>query len=150
LIKKITIGRKDKADFPEYKLLGIDIKMDTGAYTSAIHCHEIKIKNIKGKDCLTFVPLDPSHPQYKGKDIHVENYREKVIKNSFGGAEKRYIVETNILLFGKKSKIELSLSKRGEMKFPVLIGRKFLMGKYLVDSSKYNLSYKRSLKKSTD
>lgn len=32
------IGRKDCADFPELKLSGIVIKIDTGAYTSSINC----------------------------------------------------------------------------------------------------------------
>ena len=39
---KILIGRKDKADFPELSLNDIDIKIDSGAYTSSIHCTNIK------------------------------------------------------------------------------------------------------------
>ncbi|MGB0424358.1 MAG: RimK/LysX family protein, partial [Flavobacteriales bacterium] len=37
-----TIGRNDKADFPEIDLMNISIKIDTGAYTSSMHCHDIK------------------------------------------------------------------------------------------------------------
>jgi hypothetical protein len=40
--KKITIGRTDRADFPNLKIEGIDIKVDTGAYTSSIHCKDIE------------------------------------------------------------------------------------------------------------
>lgn len=141
--KKITIGRKDKADFPALGLKGMDIKMDTGAYTSAIHCHKIEKREKEGKEVLVFSLLDPSHSQYQDQEFSVEKYTEKRIKSSFGSSEKRYVIETDIMLFGQKYAIELSLSKRGEMKFPILIGRRFLMGKFIVDPSRYNLSYKK-------
>ena len=144
-IKK-TIGRKDKADFPELNLTELDIKMDTGAYTSAIHCHKIEKRQKGGKDAVFFTLLDPSHPQYNKKEYSTENYEEKKIKNSFGTSEKRFIIKTEIVLFGQKYPINLSLSERGEMKFPILIGRRFLMGKFIVDCSKYNLSFKNKQK----
>jgi len=144
--QKIIIGRKDKANFPELGQKMLDIKMDTGAYTSAIHCHKIELKKIKGKEVLFFTVLDPSHPKYQGREFSTEKYSEKRIKSSFGTSEKRFIIETDIFLFGKKYDIELSLSERREMKFPILIGRRFLMGKFIVDSSKYDLSYKRRQK----
>ena len=69
--KKLTIGRKDKIDFPEFNLQDIDIKMDTGAYTSSIHCHKIGTKEKDGKEVVVFTLLDPSHPQYDNKDIAI-------------------------------------------------------------------------------
>lgn len=142
---KKTIGRKDKVDFPELELNNIDIKIDTGAYTSAIHCHKIKVVEINDTKILKFTLLDPTHPQYEGKELSTENFKEKRIKSSFGRSENRFIIKTNIRLFGKKYIITLSLSERGEMRFPVLIGRKFLMGKYVVDTSLYDVSYKLKL-----
>ena len=144
---KITIGRKDKANFPELGLKDLDLKMDTGAYTSAIHCHKIKTKKKDGKTILSFNLLDPSHPQYQNKEFSTENFSEKRIKNSFGSSEKRFIIQTDIMLFGQKYDIELSLSERGEMRFPILIGRRFLIGKFIVDPAKYDLSYKRRKKR---
>lgn len=140
--KKITIGRKDKADFPELNLKHVDIKIDTGAYTSAIHCHKIEEKVVAGKSVLSFTVLDPSHRQYSKREYSTENYSEKRVKNSFGGSEKRFVIQTTIRIFKRKYAIELSLSQRDKMRFPVLIGRKFLMGKFIVDPSKYDLSYK--------
>ncbi len=139
---KITIGRKDKANFPELGLKNLDIKIDTGAYTSAIHCHKIEEKEEDGKKMVVFTLLDPSHDQYQHKEFSTENYSEKRVKNSFGSSEKRFVVRTDIMLFGHKHNIEFSLSERGEMRFPILIGRRFLMGKFIVDSAKYDLSYK--------
>lgn len=145
--KKIVIGRKDKADLPELGLTDLDIKMDTGAYTSAIHCHKIARKLVDGKEVVAFTLLDPSHAQYNEHEYQTANFQEKTIKNSFGHAEKRFVIETVILLFGKLYPVQFSLSERGEMKFPILIGRRFLMGQFIVDSSRYDLSYKRRMRK---
>ncbi|MDX1479984.1 MAG: RimK/LysX family protein [Saprospiraceae bacterium] len=51
-------------------------------------------------------------------------------------------------MFGQTHTIELSLTARDKMRFPVLIGRRFLMGKFIVDPSKYDLSHKRRKSKS--
>lgn len=40
--QKQTIGRTDKIDFPEWGLFDIDAKIDSGAYTSSIHCEDIE------------------------------------------------------------------------------------------------------------
>lgn len=142
MILKKVIGRKDKASFPELNLEDIDVKIDTGAYTSAIHCHHIEEKIINGEKAIRFDLLDPSHEQYNNKEFSTKKYTIKKIKNSFGNSEKRFIITTIIILFGKSYPIELSLSERGDMKYPVLIGRKLLKGKFVVDSSKSDLSYK--------
>ncbi|MBT7825205.1 MAG: peptidase, partial [Bacteroidetes bacterium] len=51
---KLTIGRKDKADFPELKLTNISCKIDTGAFTSTIHSHDIKEIIIDGEKYIEF------------------------------------------------------------------------------------------------
>jgi len=76
--KKITIGRKDKVDFPELGLKDIPVKVDTGAYTSAIHCRNIVIKTVDGKDVLYFTLLDPSHSQYDNIEYSSINFVERL------------------------------------------------------------------------
>lgn len=146
--EKLFIGRKDKADFPEFGLENIDVKTDTGAYSSSIHCHHIVEKEIDGRKVIQFELLDPSHEEYNEKRFTTANYKIKTIKNSFGITEDRYIIETQIILFGKIYPIELSLSERGEMKYPVLLGRKLLNKKFNVNTDKTNLSYKQKIKSS--
>lgn len=138
--EKKIIGRKDFADFPELGIQNIAIKIDTGAYTSSIHCHDIKELEINGIKHIQFQLLDPSHDLYNNKHYTTSNYTLKNIKSSTGHSEKRFIIKTIIQLFNNKYPIQLSLSERGEMKYPVLIGRKLLSGKFIVDPSKYDLS----------
>lgn len=144
---KITIGRVDKADFPELHLTEIDIKVDTGAYTSAIHCHKIEEVGAEGDKFIKFTLLDPSHSHYNEKEFIVKNYKKKKVKSSFGTSEQRFVISTKIQLFNETFPIELTLSERGEMKYPVLLGRKLLAKKFIVDPSKRNLSFKSKNKK---
>ena len=136
------IGRIDKVDFPELDLQGIDVKVDTGAYTSSIHSHDIKEVDLNGLKHLEFRLLDSSHPQYNNKVFKVENYKVKSVKSSFGAVEQRYIINTKILIFEKEYAIKFSLSERSDMKYPVLLGRRFLNRRFMVDTSLKNLSFK--------
>ena len=74
----IVIGRSDLVDLPKLDLYNIEAKIDTGAFTSAIHCHNIrKVKTKKGR-AIAFNLLDPSHPEYNEKEFILKNYEEKI------------------------------------------------------------------------
>lgn len=126
---KPTIGRRESIDFPELGLYGITAKIDTGAYTTALHCHDIR----EEKGVLYFKLLDPSHPDYTEKEQKFTNYSQKEIKNSFGESEKRYIIKTIIRIGKRRIKSVISLTDRGTMRYPVLIGRKLIKNKFVVD-----------------
>lgn len=135
---KRNIGRIDKADFPLLGLQDVDVKIDTGAYTSTIHCKNVMVED----NYLKCNFLDEEHPDYHEKEIIFDNYDVKVVKSSNGQSQARYRILTEIILFGKTYPIFLTLSDRDDMKFPVLLGRKFLTKRFIVDINKTNLSYK--------
>jgi hypothetical protein len=144
--EKKIIGRHDKADFPELALSNIDVKIDTGAYTSSIHCEQIEEKGIGDQRKIHFRLLDKSHPEYNNREFVYANYKQKRVKNSFGNSEKRFVIETSIILFGETITTQFTLSERGEMRFPVLLGRKLLKRRFIVDPARTNLSYKQKIK----
>jgi len=132
--EKLIVGRREEIDFPELGLFGITAKIDTGAYTTALHCHDIEEKNGK----LFFKLLDPSHPEYNEQVLKFTEYSQKEIKNSFGEIEKRYVIKTVIRIGQKRVKAVISLSDRGRMRYPVLIGRKLLKNRFIVDVALLN------------
>ena len=142
----IIIGRKDKADFPELGLYDIDAKVDTGAYTSAIHCHDIMKVDEVGSRKVRFRLLDPSRPSYNNMELIHSIYAKREIKNSFGQVEERYIIKTKLLLFDELFDIELSLTDRSRMVYPVLLGRKLLFNHFIVDVTQTDLSYNQKLR----
>lgn len=135
--EKKIIGRSDIVNFPELQLEEIAIKIDTGAYTSSIHCKDI----VEEKGILTCTFLDEDHPQYNSMVFTFKDYKKITVRSSNGLAQKRYEVKSTIELFGKTYKISLSLNDRQEMKFPVLIGRKFLNNKFIVDTQLKDISF---------
>ena len=143
----ILIGREDKIDIPELSLFEVEAKIDTGAYGCALHCHHIELIKIEDKDVLTFKVLDPNHDEYKDKIFHIDNFKCKRVKNSGGKQEKRYTFKTRVILFKKKITTEFSLTDRGQMKFPILLGRQFINKRYLVDVQLKNLSYNNEIMK---
>ena len=139
-ITRIIIGRKDIADFEKLNLFGIKVKIDSGAYTSSFHCHRIQKVIVDGVEMIKCNFLDPCHPQYHDKEFFFENYKMRSIKSSNGDVEERVSIKTEITIFKKKYPIELTLTERIEMKNPVLLGRKFISKRFLVDTSRKNLS----------
>lgn len=136
-MEKTVIGRFDKAEFPALHLNDIAIKIDTGAYTSSIHCDNIREED--GVLLCTF--LDDEHPLYNGKEFIFKDYDIVFVRSSNGIIQKRYQVVSTIKIFNKVYKISLSLSSRQEMRFPVLIGRKFLTKKFIVDPELTDVSF---------
>jgi hypothetical protein len=127
------IGRREFVDFPELNLFALEGKIDTGAYTSALHCHDIEVRNINGKQTLCFYLLDPLHPEYNEQEHQFTDFTQKAIKSSSGDTEERYIIKTLIILGGKKIRTSISLTDRASMRYPVLIGRKMIKNKFIID-----------------
>lgn len=130
------IGRLESIDLPEWDLQEIDAKVDTGAYTSSLHCQHIESYQENGKEYVKFNLLDPSHETYNDKLFRWPVFRKKTIKSSNGSREERFVVKTKVRIFDTIFTAELSLTDRSEMRYPVLLGRKLINNRFLVDVSK--------------
>jgi hypothetical protein len=140
--EKLTIGRIDIVDLPDFGFTNVPAKIDTGAYTSALHCSNIHVENEAGVLRLSFNIQDVEGNILENHKFTTSEFQQKFIKSSIGERELRYVVKARIALFGKIFKADFSLTNRTEMKFPVLIGRKLLKRRFVVDVSQTNLSYK--------
>ena len=132
------LGRYDRVDLPALKLVNIHAKVDTGAFTSSLHCHRAQV--VDGR--LEFILLDEEHPEFTGMKFVFDTFEERNIKNSFGEVERRFVITTTLRIFNEDITTEFSLSNRGSLKFPILIGRKILRDRFLIDVKKKNLSFK--------
>jgi len=134
------IGRIERVNFPLWNMKDIEAKVDTGAYTSSIHCQNIQEIKKSGVSHVQFNLLDPEHPSYNNEIIELRLLDKRKVKSSNGRSTLRFFVQTNIQIFGKSYTIDLSLSDRSEMNYPILLGRKFLNDRFIVDVSKKYLS----------
>ena len=137
---KIIVGRREIISIVDLELYDLDAKVDTGADSNALHCDHIEID--KETNTVSFTLLDEVHEAYHGKRLTFPLYKIKNVKSSNGQIELRPSIRVSVKFFGKKYKSVISLTNRADMKFPMLIGRRFLSGKFLVDVEQDYLSKK--------
>lgn len=135
--KLLIIGRTEIIDLPELGLYHIEAKVDTGAETSVLHCEDFAVFEENGHRFIT-CHIRRDFEEEEVITLTFPVHRERVVKSSFGQTETRYIFITKIKLFDRLFDIKLSLRDRSAMSYPMLIGRNFISGKFLVDVSTKN------------
>ncbi|MCC5919711.1 MAG: RimK/LysX family protein [Cyclobacteriaceae bacterium] len=136
-LDKIIIGRRDVIGIKELGINQLKAKVDTGAYSCSIHCESYHLDE---NELLHYTIKDPVTEQLVS--MQTDNYEMKRIKSSTGKSQKRYLVKLTIQIFDKEYRTFFSLSDRSKMRNPVLIGRRMLADRFVVDVSRKNLSAK--------
>ena len=126
---KTIIGSEEFVSFPELGIESIHARVDTGAATSSLG-----VKWVKEEDGLISCLLPNK------KVITFRDFKKKIIKSSFGHTEKRYVVKILMKVLGRKVRTDFTLANRSKMKFPILLGRKLLKNKFVVDVDLKNQS----------
>ena len=137
---KIVVGRKEVVTFPEFNIEKIDVKIDSGAYSSSIDCSHVEEVFVDGKKKLEVVFLHPHHNQYSGIKYYFEHYDKKKVTSSSGNAQIRFILTFKVLFFNQVITTQFTLTNRKGMRNSVLIGRKMLNKRFIIDTSKKYLS----------
>ncbi|MFD2935974.1 ATP-dependent zinc protease family protein [Spirosoma flavum] len=144
---KQIIGMTDLVDFPDLGLFDVQAKIDTGAFTSALHCKDVRLIKTRLRTRLSFWLIDK--PGEDSRRFYSDQFSQRMIRNSFGVAELRYVIKTRIVLFGRKIRAEFTLADREQLKNPILLGRKLLRNRFIVDVSEKNLSYEAKIARQT-
>ncbi len=141
---KRLLGRRELVDFPAFALGGIEAKVDTGAYTSAIHCTDIHVETEGlAQPVLRVCLLDPGHAEADGRPLTFTEFALRDIRSSNGEVQERYVIRAVVRLYEEDFEADFSLSDRSDMKYPVLLGRSLLrQGQFVVDVARRNLSHK--------
>jgi len=134
--EKRVVGAKELISILDLDLIDLDAKIDTGADSNALHCDNIVVNN----NLVEFTLLDQIHPSYHGRRIKLPLYKIKKVKSSNGQVQLRPSIKVDVNFMGKNYKSVISLTNRADMKFPMLIGRRFLNNRFIVDVSKEYLS----------
>jgi hypothetical protein len=131
---KVVIGRAELVHFMDFAMADVPAKTDTGAYRSAVHVDQISLSP-DGKT-LSFRLLG-GHPVCGAlaRTISTEEFKTVWIANSFGHREERFEVKLRIKLGPKVFKATFSLADRSKKIYPILLGRKLLNNRFLVDTS---------------
>ena len=134
---KVIIGRSEVLTFSDTDAINVPAKTDTGAYRSAVHATNIRVDE---NGILSFDLLG-GHPVCGAMShrITAESFTKVWVANSSGHREERYEVKLKVKLGPKVFHARFTLADRSKKIYPILLGRKLLNHRFLVDSSKTSL-----------
>ena len=132
--KKLSIiGSTEYVDVARVK--GVPAKIDTGADSSSIWASHIRVT----KDgVLHFRLFDEGSPFYTGKSFKRKDFKVAVVRNASGHEQIRYRTHLTLKLKGRRIRVLFNLSNRSNNNFPILIGRRSIVNKFLVDVARYH------------
>jgi glutathione synthase/RimK-type ligase-like ATP-grasp enzyme len=130
-----VIGTTEFIVLPENSDMPVPAKIDTGADGSSVWASEIEEHDGE----LSFVLFAPNSAFYTGHVLKTNKYRVTRVKNSFGVDEFRYRVWLKVEVADKRYNASFTLANRSNSRFPLLIGKRFLNKRFLVDVSRSNL-----------
>ncbi|MGD2096788.1 MAG: RimK/LysX family protein [Desulfobacterales bacterium] len=127
------IGWKEWIALPELGIPAIKAKIDTGARTSAMHVFDLEEFEDNGRWMVNF----GIHPLQRQKDVcrycQAPVLEQRRVKDSSGHSEKRFVIQTRAVLGEMSWPIDITLTNRDLMLFRMLLGRKALENKFLVN-----------------
>lgn len=105
-------------------------KIDTGAKTTSIHSDDYTIFKKRGQDWVRF-----SLTNHEGKTIWLEEpvVRYSKIKRHFTESQVRPVINLVLCLGNTFHRTDVNLVDRGKFKYQLLIGRRYLETRFLVD-----------------
>ncbi len=135
----LIIGFREWVGLSALGLVAIKAKIDTGAKTSSLHAFDIHLEERRGKTWVIF----KVHPLQRDVSLEVSCeailLEKRVVTDSGGHKEERFVIQTSITMGKIRKKIELTLTNRETMKYRMLIGRGALKQFYIDPSQSYLL-----------
>jgi len=142
---KPVLGWTEYLDFPDWKIHGMQVKVDTGARTSALHVEDLKVLP---RNHVEFDVMIGRKPPFRRRTIRCKMVKWSKVRSSTGEYTVRCFVIARVWIGPMEKEIEISLVSREKMRFRMLLGRSALAHDFLVDVSK-RVSFTRRKKPHT-
>ena len=129
----LAVGWREWVSLPELGLPLIKAKIDTGARTSCLHAFTVEEFTVDNKKWVRF----GIHPHQDDTETEVfceaQVVDERVVSDSGGHKENRYVITIEIVMANKCWPIEITLTNRDNMRFRMLLGRTAMEQKIIVN-----------------
>ncbi len=143
---RLVVGWHERISLPTLGITSAFAKMDTGADSSCLHARDVVVVTEAGLDFVEFsAPLlidqkdCQSWPGGGVRRVRAPLVEDLVVRSSNGGDEHRYVIRTELRLGPHSFETHFSLTSREGLRFPVLLGREALMGRFLVDAARSHM-----------
>lgn len=146
LVPLPCVGWREWVALPELGIKNIKVKVDTGARTSALHTFAMEFFERDNQEWVR-IGVHPIQKSDREWFTEARVIDKRIVRDSGGHEELRPVIETAIYLGQHQFRAELTLTSRDNMKFRMLLGRKALENRFLVDSQG---SYLQSVRPTPD
>ncbi len=132
-LEPITLGWREWVALTDWGVAHLKAKIDTGARTSSLHAFGLEWFDRSGSPWVRFEihPWQRSTADSIVAEAAVVATRD--VRSSSGEVEHRPVVHTTLLLAGRAVTAEVTLTRRDEMGFRMLVGREALRHRFVVD-----------------
>jgi len=127
------IGAVERGTLPELGISSLPMRVDTGAATSSLHVENLQEFKRGGRNWVSFNLHPDIHNVNLGVRITTRVKGRKKVKSSSADTEHRIVIDTLLNLGGQEWVIQLTLTNRAQMTYPMLLGREAMSGRFLVD-----------------
>ena len=121
LFGKHIVGWRERIALPDLGIAEMKAKIDTGARTSALHALDLKTEEHDGEQWVSF--RVPHLGEHRSARHRARIHDKRLIKNTSGVPQLRYVIKTEVVIGNRRWQIELSLTDRQEMKHDLILGR---------------------------
>jgi hypothetical protein len=139
-----TVGWREWVGLPDWGIEATKAKIDTGARTSALHAFDLELFERDDAEWVRFAiqPWQRSHDDVT--IVEAVRIDHRTITSSSGTRSNRPVVRGCLVLAGRHVDAEVTLTRRDEMGFRMLVGRKALAHGFMVDPAASYLGGKPS------
>lgn len=130
-----VLGWREWVALPGLGVRAVKAKIDTGARSSALHAFDIDVVHRRGAPHVRFSIHPVQRSDRDAVDVEAEIVDERLVRSSTGHGQLRYVVLMDMELMGRCFTSEVTLAKRDQMGFRMLLGREALRGRFFVDPS---------------
>ncbi len=132
-LERPCLGWREWVALPDWGVSYLKAKLDTGARTSSLHAFALDTFDVDGDEWVRF----EIHPWQRSTNDHVVATAPvlawRAVKSSSGRADDRPVVMTSLSVADTTVRAEVTLTRRDEMGFRMLIGREALRSRFVVD-----------------
>ena len=114
----------------------VKAKIDTGAATSALHASELERFERNGDPWVEFTVRPHQRTSTDSRRVQALMIDERRVRSSSGRSELRPVIETVIAIGDRRWAVQFTLTRRDAMGFRMLLGRRALRERAIVDVSR--------------
>jgi hypothetical protein len=130
-----TLGWREWLALPELGLAAVRAKVDTGARSSALHVEQADLFDQDGIEMVRFT-LDTGRASLPLQTVTARVHDRRRVIDSGGHATERIFICTSVRMADRDWPIEINLTDRKNLLFPMLLGRSAIRGRFRVNPAR--------------